>query len=166
MGRLRDRLTFANVVSVVSLLLALGVGTAWAAQELSKNDVRSRHIAKGQVKTPDLAKSAVTSAKVKNGSLLGKDFSLGQFPAPGIETAVTISANENVDSHDVTAKCPLGKKAVGGGGGWAVSDVGNEIALERSEPTPELDGWTVRARRIGAGEWALRADAVCMDASP
>ena len=81
MGKLRARLTFANVVSVISLLFALGLGGAWAASELSKNEVKSKHIGKGQVKTGDLADSSVTSPKVADGSLLDDDFAPGQLPA-------------------------------------------------------------------------------------
>ena len=35
MGKLRERLTFANVVSVIALIFAMGLGGAWAATELS-----------------------------------------------------------------------------------------------------------------------------------
>jgi hypothetical protein len=80
MGKLRAHLTFANLVSVISLLFALGLGGAWAASELSKNEVKSKHIGKGQVKTKDLGKNAVTSRKVDNGSLLGEDFAPNQLP--------------------------------------------------------------------------------------
>jgi hypothetical protein len=48
MGKLHAHLTFANVVSVISLLFAIGLGGAWAASELSKNEVKSRHIGNGQ----------------------------------------------------------------------------------------------------------------------
>ena len=61
MGKLRGKLSFANVVSVISLVFALGLGGAWAATELDKNEVKSKHIGKGQVKNADLANDAVTS---------------------------------------------------------------------------------------------------------
>jgi hypothetical protein len=80
-GKYRERLTFSNVVSVISLLFALGLGSAWAATELEKNEVKSKHIGKGQVKNPDLADNAVTSPKVADGSLLGADFAPDQLPA-------------------------------------------------------------------------------------
>lgn len=169
MGKLRDRFTFANVVSVLSLIFALGLGTAWAAKGLPKNQVRSWNIAKGQVKTPDLGKGAVTSFKVKNGTLLSQDFAQGVLPTFGIQKVVAFSANEDVNEQDVTVNCPPGKKAVGGGGGWGLVDASSPyaIALEWSEPTNALDGWTVKARRTrGVGSWALRAEAVCMNVSP
>jgi hypothetical protein len=79
MGKLRERLSFANVVSVIALVAALGLGTAWAATELEKNDVTSKIIKNGAVKGKDLANEAVTSSKVDDGSLLGEDFAAGQL---------------------------------------------------------------------------------------
>jgi hypothetical protein len=69
---MRPRLTFANVISVIALFVALG-GTSYAAVQLSKGQVKARHI----------AKNAVNSAKVKDGSLLGKDFKAGELPPAG-----------------------------------------------------------------------------------
>jgi len=65
------------VVALIALFVALG-GSSYAVVTLSKNSVRSIHIKDGQVKRSDLRKSAVDSAKVKNGSLLSTDFKSGQ----------------------------------------------------------------------------------------
>ena len=67
--RLRPRLTYANIVSTVCLFVLLG-GSATAAVVLAKNSVKNKHI----------AKNAVTTQKVKNGSLLKADFKAGQLP--------------------------------------------------------------------------------------
>lgn len=69
MHRISKRLSFANVISMVALFVALG-GTGYAASTLAKNSVGSK-----QIKS-----NAVTSSKVKNGSLLSKDFKSGQLP--------------------------------------------------------------------------------------
>jgi hypothetical protein len=66
---------YADVTATLALVVALG-GTAYAA-----NTIRSSDIKNGQVKRVDLADNAVTSAKVKNGTLLSKDFRRGQLPA-------------------------------------------------------------------------------------
>ena len=58
----------------------MGLGSAWAATELKKNEVKSKHIKNGVVKTKDLADNAVTSPKVADGSLLSADFAAGQLP--------------------------------------------------------------------------------------
>ena len=79
LARLRRRLTFANVTSVLALVVALG-GSSYAAVKLGRNSVRSANIAPGQVKGSDLANNAVTTKKVKNGSLRASDFARGQLP--------------------------------------------------------------------------------------
>ena len=67
--KLHSRLTFANVVSLIALFVALG-GTSYAAVTLKKNSVKGKHI----------ARNAITSPKVKNASLLAGDFAPGQLP--------------------------------------------------------------------------------------
>jgi hypothetical protein len=80
MREIRTRLTYANVVASLALFVALG-GTSYAAVQLARDSVRSKHIKNGEVGRPDLARSAVDSAKVKNGSLLEEDFAAAQLPA-------------------------------------------------------------------------------------
>jgi hypothetical protein len=63
----------------LALFVALS-GTAWAATELDKNEVKSKHIGKRQVKSADLGNNSVTSPKVADRSLLGEDFAPGQLP--------------------------------------------------------------------------------------
>src|SRR5512139_3485865 len=66
------RLTFANVVSVIALFVALG-GGAYAVTIAEKNSVDSKSIKNGQVKTKDLADNAVNGAKVGDDTLTGDD---------------------------------------------------------------------------------------------
>lgn len=94
-GKLREHLTYANVVATIGLLIAVGLGSAWAAS-LSKNSVGPKQISKNAVKAPEIAKNAVRSAEVRAGavgteevsdaSLLSEDFAQGQLPAgpPGV----------------------------------------------------------------------------------
>lgn len=69
LSKLRARLTYANVMATIAVFVALG-GSSYAAVTLKRNSVKSRNI----------AKNAVTSPKVKNGSLLSRDFKAGQLP--------------------------------------------------------------------------------------
>ena len=71
----------SNLVGYIALFCSLSLGTAWAATELTRNSVKSRHIAKGNVKRSDLARNAVNSPRVANGSLRAADFAEGQLPA-------------------------------------------------------------------------------------
>ncbi len=65
-----SRLTYANVMATIGVFIAIG-GTSYAAVQLGKNSVKARNIAPNAVRSP----------KVKNGSLLAKDFKAGQLPA-------------------------------------------------------------------------------------
>jgi Collagen triple helix repeat (20 copies) len=67
---IRRHVTYANVMASVALFAALG-GVSYAAATLPTNSVGSRQIKSG----------AVTSAKVKDGTLQGTDFGAGQLPS-------------------------------------------------------------------------------------
>ena len=72
-GKGRFRLSYANVVASVALFVALG-GSSYAAIKLPA----------GSVGAKQLRTAAVTSAKVKDGSLARRDFRAGELAgAPG-----------------------------------------------------------------------------------
>jgi hypothetical protein len=60
----------------LALTIALGGGTAYAAGLITSKDIKD-----GGVKRIDIAKGAVDSKKVANGTLLKGDFKAGQLPA-------------------------------------------------------------------------------------
>jgi hypothetical protein len=82
---IRQRLTFANVTSVIALFCALG-GGAYAAVNLPTNSVGVKQIKKGAVTNAKLGKNAVTGAKVKDRSLTGSDINLATLPKVGSAT--------------------------------------------------------------------------------
>ncbi len=69
--RYRPKLSYANVMVTLLAFVVFGGGAAYAASRLAKNSVGSKQ----------LRRNAVTSAKVKDGTLRGKDFAAGQLPA-------------------------------------------------------------------------------------
>ena len=70
----------ANAVAYLALFVALG-GTSVAAVTLKRNAVLSSHIKNGQIKRADIAKGAVDSRRVRDGSLRAEDFVRGELPA-------------------------------------------------------------------------------------
>jgi hypothetical protein len=71
MHRIRSKLTYSNVISTLCLILLLGGGSAYAASQLEKESVG----------TKQLAKEAVSLAKIKKGakeSLKGQTGPAGQ----------------------------------------------------------------------------------------
>jgi hypothetical protein len=77
---LRRSPTYSGVTSTLALVLAMG-GGAYAAVGLTRNSVRSEHIAGGEVKRSDIGAYAVNSAKVADFSLLARDFKAGELPS-------------------------------------------------------------------------------------
>jgi|GEM_PF-1537431 len=68
------------VVALIALFVALG-GGAYAAISLPQNSVGTPQLKDGAVTALKLHNNAVTSIKVKEHSLLAKDFNAGQLPA-------------------------------------------------------------------------------------
>src|SRR5262249_25131160 len=64
----RLRLTYANVMSTVLVIAALGGATALAAQ-LGKNTVGSKQLKANAVTAAKIKKNAVTAAKIKAGAV-------------------------------------------------------------------------------------------------
>ena len=62
MKRLSEKLTYANVVSTLCLVLLVGGGTAYAAKSM---------LPKNSVGTKQVKNNAITAAKIKNGSVTG-----------------------------------------------------------------------------------------------
>ena len=79
MQPIRNHLSFANVISVIALFVALG-GASYAAVTLPKNSVGAKQIKKRAVRGKHINTNAVNSSKVANGSLLAADFGAGQLP--------------------------------------------------------------------------------------
>jgi hypothetical protein len=88
MERLRRQITYANVVSTLALVLAMGGGAVYAAgkiggDQIKKGAIHSFQIKNSQVRRQDIAGGSINSKKVSNESLTGKDIkedTLGLVP--------------------------------------------------------------------------------------
>jgi len=107
MNRL-PKLTYANAVTAVALVLTIGGGTVYAASLLGKNDVHSRNIAPGAVKKSDLGKNAVTSPKIRNGTARAADFAAGviQNDIPSVTGSATGGPQSAINTN-TTEPLPL-----------------------------------------------------------
>jgi hypothetical protein len=174
LARFRSHLTFANVVSLMALFVALSGG----AYALS--------IPKHSVGAKQLRKNAVISSKVKDRALLAKDFKAGQLPAgppgangeqgakgaPGVSglQEVVTSSVVNTDTPKLaTATCPAGKRAIGGGATHSNASP-SEVAIDQIQPSDEntVPGHvTVSAHRTGATatSWSVTAFVLCANVS-
>ena len=175
MRRIPRRPSPAMVVACLALAVALS-GTSYAVSKLPPNSVG----------TAQLKKNAVTSAKVKNRTLLATDFALGQIPAglpgaPGakgdkgdkgdkgnagatnvvVRNATGIPAPPGAYSA-VSQVCLAGETRVAGGVGWNATGSARPYVVASY---PSGAGWTVVLTNDGgSGTVAARAYVLC--ASP
>ena len=105
MKAIRARLSYANVVATLALVLALG-GVSYAAVKLPKNSVGTKQI----------KKNAVTGAKVKKHTLTGKDINLKKLgTVPSARSAKTAdTATSAAIASSLTP--PEAPRLVGGAG--------------------------------------------------
>jgi len=100
---MRPKLSFANVVSVFALFVALG-GTAIAASQLGKNSVGPKQLKKNAVTTAKIKNEAVTALKVKKGTLTGAQINastLGTVPAAtGAQNAARASVADSLAASE------------------------------------------------------------------
>ena len=140
LAAIRRRATFANVVAIIALTLAVGGGSAFALK--GRNTVFSDDIAPDQVRAPDAKEES--------------------FKIPRI--VVTNSSETSTGAGDTIAKaaeCPQGYNVTGGG--FSASHQG--ISIEENGPlaldaSNRFDSWNVRAWASGMGQ-VVSVYAVC-----
>jgi hypothetical protein len=146
-------------LAILALFIVLG-GTSYAAVRLPAKSVGTKQLKSSAVTRVKLARGAVTSSKVKDGSLLPADFARGQLPvgpagqtgpagapgergsdgapgSPGISGLHIVTADSAADTTNpkvVVAPCPSGEAAVGGGGQVFTTVPAQQDALRTSGP--------------------------------
>jgi hypothetical protein len=83
--KLRDGLTYSNVVCTICLFLLLGGGAALAAGHLGKGSVGKKQLKKNAVTTAKIRKNAVTTAKIKAGAVTGAKIASGSVKGGDID---------------------------------------------------------------------------------
>jgi hypothetical protein len=164
----------ALVISCIALVFALaGTGYATVLQ-----------VPRNSVGTPQLKNAAVTSAKVKNRSLLRVDFAAGQLPAgpagptgpigpagpagpaglSGLERVDTTSASNSATSKTQATTCPTGKRLLGGG--VRLNPLLAQLNVQQAFPDNDnVFRATVREVTPTAANWSITVFAVCATAS-
>jgi len=164
----------ALVISCIALVFALaGTGYATVLQ-----------VPRNSVGTLQLKNAAVTSAKVKNRSLLRADFAAGQLPAgpagptgpigpagpagpaglSGVERVDTTSASNSVTSKTQATTCPTGKRLLGGG--VRLNPLLAQLNVQQAYPDNDnVFRATVREVTATAANWSITVFAVCGTAS-
>ena len=106
-GKLLDKLTYANVVATIALIAGLSGGTlgAYAALRVPRNSVGTRQLQAKSVTNGKLANNAVTAAKVAPESLTGANINLSALgTVPQAANAANAAEAAKVGGH--AASCP------------------------------------------------------------
>jgi hypothetical protein len=121
-NRLKQHLTFANVVSCMALFVALGGSVAVAAGKIGTGSVKATNIAKEAVTNPKLKKQAVTSGKIKDGNINAVDLGTGSVINSKLAKKAVTNAklgNESVGTSKLAKKAvteaALGAEVVSNG---------------------------------------------------
>jgi len=177
----------ALVISCVALAIALG-GTGYATVlQVPRNSVGPAQLKSGAVTNPKVARNAVTSIKVANGSLVRADFRAGSLPAgpagpggpagpagppgvSGVERVEVTSATSSASPKSGQMACPSGKRLVGGGARLNGTGVGVSppvsVAIQAAYPDNDNIFRAVGREAVATnGVWSLTVFAICANAT-
>jgi hypothetical protein len=183
----RPTASYANVTATLALIVALG-GTSYAAITLTKGQVKTRNVATGAITSAKVKNRTLRAIDFKAGQLAagiqgmagptglkgdkgdagtagtaGTAGSTGTSGMSGYAQVAANSVNDSTASKSVTATCPAGKKAVGGGGSYLSAQT-DAIHIYFSGALGDGSGWLVLAEEQAAvaGNWLVNATAVCV----
>jgi hypothetical protein len=128
--RLREKLTYANVMVTILAFIVLGGGIAYGVSHLGKNSVGTKQLKKNAVTTAKIKKNAVTGAKVKKNSLTGADINLNKLgTVPSAQHATTADSLPPAEPwHQVNAP---GEPAFEGA--WVNQGEGQTVAFYKDQ---------------------------------
>jgi len=111
-GKLLDKLTYANVVATIALFGVL-TGGAYAALRVPPNSVGSRQLKAKSVTQGKIANGAVTGGKIEAESITGANIKMSALGTVPSAANATNAANANtVGGH--AASCPQGTTLIRG----------------------------------------------------
>lgn len=99
MKQIRQRLTYANVMSSIAVFFVLGGATAFAATKIGANELKANAVLTGKIK-----KEAVTSGKIKNNAIIASKIADKAVTGPKIDlTTLGTVPNATNALHSKTA---------------------------------------------------------------
>ena len=173
----------ALVLAGIALGVALS-GTSYATVlNVPRNSVGTPQLRNSAVTARKLAPNAVTTAKVRNRSLLRADFAAGQLPAgptgpqgpagpagpagaagaPGVSQVERVEVTSAVNSTSpktTQMACPTGKRLMGGGA--RLNGSATSVAIQASFPDNDnIYRATGREIVTTSATWSLTVFAIC-----
>jgi hypothetical protein len=147
----------------------LGGGIVTAAK-LKDGAVSGEKLANNAVTASKIGADAVTSGKIQEGAVTATKLA-PSLSAQLVKNVSYVTKSSPLvfpsDSAEVTAECPAGKQAIGGGARISIDT--EKVGLIESAPvvdgTGKRIGWTAAAAEFKeeAADWALEVTAICVE---
>jgi len=140
--KLRERLTYANVMATIAVFIALG-GGAYAASQLPKNSVGPKQLRKNAVTKRKVRKNAISTPKILNGAVTGAkvdESTLGTVPSAQIATTANAANVANSASVAGSLESAEAWREVGAPGEPAFLNGWGNVATKKGPP-PEAAGF-------------------------
>lgn len=152
---------------------------AVTGSKIAPGTIGTDQLANGSVRSGQLGGGVVTEAKIKNAAVSESKLANGAVSSGKLATSLLgqlvrnvtyvnkLSNEDSEDAKTVTAECPTGKEAIGGGA--RVNGELNEVALTGSNPFSAPNGartgWSAYAREstATAQNWSIEAFAICAE---
>lgn len=145
MKQIRQRLTYANVVSTLALVLVVGGATAVAARKVPKHSVGPHQLKSNAVTTPKIKANAITTRKIKKNAV----------------TAVKIKdkaiKSEKLDDNAVTTAKIANGSVTGPKIDAATTPFGRIVQEARGTSTKSLPAATLTVYPLQAGTYTQPA---------
>ncbi|MEK6250685.1 MAG: hypothetical protein AABM43_01870 [Actinomycetota bacterium] len=149
--RMRGRVTFSNVVALMALFFALG-GSVYAAQKFSGKLVKANSLPGNRI-----TKNSLTTKQIKDSSLTAVKSANALAHVTYQSTTATLDSTV-FTPFTVTATCPTGLKAIGGG--VTLNDQNNGFFNDENI-TPDHTGYTAHVFS-GSVNSTVTVTAVCI----
>jgi len=177
LGRIRSRLTYANVIATIALFLALG-GSSYAltvgSGSIRNNTIRSVDVRNGSLLDRDHRRASLGGRAIRESRLGTVPSAFTLKDTTTVRRASPVVANNG--TANVTAECLGSQKAIAGGGAWVIPGFqdGNQASalnapLTASRPAPGTasgtdnnTGWQVLGRNLSGANRQLVAYAICV----
>lgn len=146
MGKLRSRLTYANVVASIALLIAVAGGSAYASGLIGSSQIQN-----GSIRSVDIGTGQVRGIDILNGSIAGRDINHRTLTGPPdamlLSHVYTRLKHPNAETGGSVQNIHCDSKGdkVLGGGAWTAPGVALRESRPLTRSESSLPGWRAMA---------------------
>lgn len=124
MQRIRQRLTYANVMSTIAVFLLLGGGAAFAAKKMGTHKIGSGRLRGASVTKTKIKRGAVTASKIRKGAVRANKIAKGAVTSGKLANGVVTQEKLVPGFVAPTAEKPSRAANVSAGGTVLAGSVG------------------------------------------